>query len=157
MKFRDRLGFWHNKPDHKSIIKRTSAYGIIINENKVLLIKPTWSNLWELPGGGIDPGETTKQGLLREFIEETSHKITNHNNKPIIIINNNFYAEDLDKFFDSEMRFFIINQIEKTNYPINPKEIKELKWVDLEQVKPNNMHIDHYAALRKTYQILKEL
>ena len=108
MKFRDRQGILHTKPEHKPTIKRTSAYGIIIKENKVLLTKPTWINLWDLPGGGADPGETIEQGLKREFIEETSHKIINHNNKLIIKVYNNFYAEDLDKYFDSEMNFFIV-------------------------------------------------
>jgi 8-oxo-dGTP diphosphatase len=157
MKFRDRQGILHTKPEHKPTIKRTSAYGIIIKENKVLLTKPTWINLWDLPGGGADPGETIEQGLKREFIEETSHKIINHNNKLIIKVYNNFYAEDLDKYFDSEMNFFIVNQLEKTNHPIEPNEIKEVSWVDLKQIKPHNMSTDNYAALRKAYQILKGL
>lgn len=157
MKFRDVQGIWHTKPNHKQIIKRTSAYGIIIKENKAFLIKPTWNNLGELPGGGVDPEESTEQALKREFLEETSHKITNHNPNPIIKVKNNFYANDLNEYFDSEMQFFIVNQIEKSNHSIDSNEIKTVGWTDLNLITPRNMHIDHYAALKKAYQILKEL
>lgn len=54
----------------KDLIKRLSAYGIYIDDGKVLLIQDPRSLRWELPGGGIEKGETIQEAVKREFIEE---------------------------------------------------------------------------------------
>lgn len=51
------------------LVPRTSIYGIIVNNDKVLLSKQ--SNGYDLPGGGIELGETDEQGVEREVNEET--------------------------------------------------------------------------------------
>lgn len=52
------------------------AVAIILEEDKVLLMKRSITDPWKpchwaLPGGGVDPGETLKEGLIREIKEET--------------------------------------------------------------------------------------
>lgn len=50
------------------------AYGVLINEDKVLLIKKSrgaYKGMFDLPGGGIEFGEKAEEALKREFIEET--------------------------------------------------------------------------------------
>lgn len=55
---------------------RPGAYGIAIRNGKVLLIEETRSdeNL-QLPGGGIDPGESPIVALHREMMEETGWRV----------------------------------------------------------------------------------
>ncbi len=48
---------------------RPSAYGIVIKDGK-LLVSPQF-NGYDLPGGGIDLGETPEQAVIREIKEET--------------------------------------------------------------------------------------
>ena len=43
---------------------------IIIEENKVLLIKKKSNGWFELPGGTIEPGESPEQTAIRELKEE---------------------------------------------------------------------------------------
>lgn len=51
------------------LIWRPSAYGIVIHENRALLVKE--KGKFHLPGGGIDIGENPKNAVLREVKEET--------------------------------------------------------------------------------------
>lgn len=57
--------------DAAQLTNRLSVYGVYIAGNAVLLIQDPRSQRWELPGGGLEKGETAKQGLIREFKEET--------------------------------------------------------------------------------------
>ena len=52
-----------------------AAKALIIDKNKLLIIKRApdevhESNIWELPGGRLDPGENPFEGLKREIMEE---------------------------------------------------------------------------------------
>lgn len=55
-------------------ISRTGVYGVAKEKGKVLLViqkSVPFAGLFDLPGGGIEFGETPSQALHREFIEET--------------------------------------------------------------------------------------
>lgn len=52
--------------------RRPGAYGVLLREGRVLLTLSTLEGLeWQLPGGGIDPGENPWAALRRETLEET--------------------------------------------------------------------------------------
>lgn len=50
---------------------RTAARGVLVREDTIALINITKNNYHKLPGGGIEPGETPKEGFVREIKEET--------------------------------------------------------------------------------------
>lgn len=53
---------------------RPSAYGIVLREGEIALVRVTLSDkapFHDLPGGGVDEGESEADGLVREFGEET--------------------------------------------------------------------------------------
>ena len=60
--------------NHKSIYPNTfyrvSLKAIIRNEKGEVLVVKEKSDSWNLPGGGIDHGETVEQALKRELYEE---------------------------------------------------------------------------------------
>ena len=68
------------------------VYGIIINEGKILLIKKArgpYKGMYDLPGGGVEYGESFEKTLEREFIEETGIEIKSFK----FIQNNQFTVE----------------------------------------------------------------
>ena len=55
---------------------KTRAVGILINDNKVLLIHRTrdGKEFWVFPGGGQEDGETVEEAVVREIEEDASIK-----------------------------------------------------------------------------------
>ena len=53
------------------------ARGMVLDaENRVFLIKHTYSDGWQMPGGGVEPGETLLEALSRELMEEGRIEMT---------------------------------------------------------------------------------
>jgi 8-oxo-dGTP pyrophosphatase MutT (NUDIX family) len=59
----------------EKLVWRPSAYGIVIRDGK--LLTPKHFDRHNLPGGGIELGETPQQAVVREVKEETGLDVTN--------------------------------------------------------------------------------
>lgn len=56
--------------------RRPGAYALLLRDSRVLLTHQTAPHdEYQLPGGGIDPGETPLRALHREVFEETGWRI----------------------------------------------------------------------------------
>jgi 8-oxo-dGTP diphosphatase len=54
------------------------ASGLIVRDGKVLLIrrgKEPYKDHWSLPGGGVESGETLREAVEREVLEETGLEV----------------------------------------------------------------------------------
>jgi ADP-ribose pyrophosphatase YjhB (NUDIX family) len=54
------------------------VYGILLNEDKQLLVSDEFirgNYITKLPGGGLEIGEGTRDGLVREFMEEAGIEV----------------------------------------------------------------------------------
>jgi 8-oxo-dGTP pyrophosphatase MutT (NUDIX family) len=58
---------------YASLPKHIAGAGAIFHDadGKVLLVKPSYGNTWEIPGGGLEQGEYPFQAAAREVREET--------------------------------------------------------------------------------------
>jgi 8-oxo-dGTP pyrophosphatase MutT (NUDIX family) len=140
--FKDRKGNTKIKPKGCKVNKRTSAYGIAMNKNKILLVKPTWKQEFDLPGGGIETKENLTDCLKREFYEETGMNIEPLSIKPVATEEELFYADDIDKYFDSKQYFFLVAiTIIDYLWKADEKEIQEIIWYDIKDI--NNTKIKH--------------
>ena len=68
-----RLQFGEHRPglDYRD---RPSAYGVAVRDGRIALVFVTLTDrepFFDLPGGGVDPGEGEADAVVREFGEET--------------------------------------------------------------------------------------
>ena len=57
--------------DHLDCLYRVSIKALIYNDaGQILVVKEDGRPLWDLPGGGMDYGETFESALKRELYEE---------------------------------------------------------------------------------------
>jgi len=150
MEYLDRAGLSVQKPSNKKPKSRTSAYGILIKDDMIFMVRPTFRNTWELPGGKKEKNETTTEALKREFLEETEMEIIDFFKKPVHEAKSKFYADDLDEYYNSNLKFFMIKKIkEQPDAELDDEEIYEYKWKRLKDVNKKNTHPIHLEAIDK--------
>ena len=100
--------------------KHIGVYGLIIKENKILLIKKKtgpYDGKLDLPGGSFEFGERPEETLKREFIEEAGLTITDIKEFITIdcywITRNNDDMNSLANFYIVEICEHIIDATEK--------------------------------------------
>ena len=59
--------------------QRVAAYAVVVQQDRLLLTqlapRTGAAGRWNLPGGGIDPGETPERAVVREVAEETGQVV----------------------------------------------------------------------------------
>jgi 8-oxo-dGTP pyrophosphatase MutT (NUDIX family) len=149
MEFFDRKGRAVTKPADRKVEKRISAYGMFIDSGRLLLISThVHPGLWELPGGGLEPNESAIQGLKREFLEETGYVIEAVDDKPLARVESRFYAEDVDRFYNSECYFFRVKGAVRQGDFSDAQEINGLAWLERLQIGPNNIFAQHWGVIK---------
>ena len=76
-------GLWHRMT--------VGARVMVVDGDKVLLIRHTYVPGWQFPGGGVGPGETFEEAGARETLEETGYRVIGpmelfglyHNTSPV--------------------------------------------------------------------------
>jgi ADP-ribose pyrophosphatase YjhB (NUDIX family) len=59
-------------------VKRRMTLGVrmmLIDGDRVFLIRHTYLPGWQLPGGGVEPGESAEDCAVREALEETGYRV----------------------------------------------------------------------------------
>lgn len=116
---------------------------MVVDGDKVLLIRHTYVPGWQFPGGGVSPGETVEEAGARETLEETGYRVVGamqlfglyHNSSPVT---------DRD-----HVGFFVATNFEKAFDHKPNHEIAEVGWFDRhalpEKVTPaTSQRIDEY-------------
>lgn len=55
--------------------ERVGVRGIVIRDNEILLYHETKTDVYMIPGGGIEEGETDEECCVREIQEETGYRV----------------------------------------------------------------------------------
>jgi len=147
--YRNLQGRLHIKPYDRVAVPRTSAYGITIIDNKILLVQAVWSTFLELPGGKVEKGEDLVTTLRREFAEETGYNVLDLCEHPFYSLESKFYSEDIDVYYDTRLYFFRINRIgDYDSRRLQMEEIIKVEWLTLTGLPKELMHPIHYEVLK---------
>lgn len=112
--------------------------GALIHDDagKVLMIRThKWSNLWGIPGGKIERGESSEDALKREIREETGLEISDIR----FVMNQD--CIDSPEFIRPE-HFILLNYIAKTSshqVTLN-EEAEEFLWLDMDDALKLNLN-----------------
>ncbi|MCF7866387.1 NUDIX hydrolase [Candidatus Woesearchaeota archaeon] len=150
--------FDYNKKGHlptkeDKVIFRPGVYVLVKNsENKYLFIIEKTVGKWEIPGGGIEPGETFHETGIRELKEETGFDIEIIDKTPVYIENDLAYYPKLNLFRHEHKFFFrgILKSNKKDNQNFaKDEEITQMDFFSREEIKNLDIAFWHKKALAK--------
>jgi 8-oxo-dGTP pyrophosphatase MutT (NUDIX family) len=125
------------KFDESEAVYRKSVYGLAIHNDQVLLVRDPRSDKWEIPGGGVDPGESDEQALEREIKEETGLEADISDMSLISRINGFFKPVEQDFPWQTDRNYFNI-QIKNPNGAIlhhgNGDDVSKCEWIDIADI-----------------------
>lgn len=136
---------------------RTSVYGILLKDDKILLV-PHWDG-YDLPGGGIEIHETISQALVREFHEETGLTVVPKN---IITAESSFFVmqDDTTRYLKSILLYYLVEYhsgtINTNGFDIHEKKHAGLAtWIPLTQLHNITFYnsVDSQAIIAQALQI----
>ena len=118
------------------------AYGIITNNNQIVLIKKArggYTGLLDLPGGGIEHNESPTETLIREIMEEVGGIVTY--NKLIDVTSNNIVWQIKNDYFEDlhHLGILYLVNIANNNIKEEPDGIDSLgaNWYDIDLLDVN--------------------
>ncbi len=116
---------------------------IIQYQNSLLFIKNTYGySFWNFPGGGVKSKESPKKAISREVEEEVGLKLKKINFCGSFV-NKSEYKRD------SVYVFYV--KTDNPNFRIDPKEIKEAKWIKIKQIKSLSLR----PVVKKSLELAK--
>ncbi|NWJ44540.1 MAG: NUDIX hydrolase [Chloroflexi bacterium] len=116
------------------------SQGVLAHQGGVLLVANDYGYpelMWSLPGGRLEPGEQHKEGLRREFLEETGLQVT---------VGELLYAVDSRSEIAHKQFVTLVFEVSLTAPEVAPEPIaevngpvKEVRFVPFAQV-PEYIH-----------------
>jgi ADP-ribose pyrophosphatase YjhB (NUDIX family) len=137
---------------NKNIQFRVSVVGLFIDNQEVLLlhqITPPEPDCWDLPGGGLEPGETLFAALKREIQEETG--IEEFNVDKLLTVVEGFFPQPDGQLLHT---LNLIYQCSLDDKPLilssNDPEIgpKGIRWLAISELTPENCSTRVWKALQ---------
>jgi 8-oxo-dGTP diphosphatase len=103
---------------------RIAAGALFVDDSRILLVRKTYGNIWDIPGGYVDRGESPASACERELREELGIR---RRVKRLLV---NDWAPD-DAEGDKILYIFDCGELGQDQYDMRPDgvEIEKTEWV----------------------------
>jgi ADP-ribose pyrophosphatase YjhB (NUDIX family) len=92
---------------------------VVIDEtDAIFLVRHTYAPGWHLPGGGVEPGETLEQALVKELREEANITLTG-----LVTLHGMFLNRAASQ--RDHVAVFVVRDFEQSEAKIGDREIAE--------------------------------
>jgi len=128
---------------------------VIVNDDQVLVVRranPPLQGEWSIPGGLVDTGETTKEAVVREILEETNLTI-----EPVELVE---VFERILRDADSRVQYHFV----VTDYlcrllsgePRPGTDVSDMRWARVEELQVLGITPETTAVIRKALNAAKK-
>ena len=131
---------WRAQQPQKMIVVKVV---IKSDQGNILLAKPNYKKSWQLPGGGVDDGESPEEATIREVREELSLNL----NPDSLRLTDTIYKQDEELLF----LIYEANEAipEDTQLRVEEGEITDFQFANVNDVAP--LLSDYYADFWKKH------
>ena len=135
----------------KQINQKVVVGGVIINENKVLIVQrasdeEAYPDLWEVPSGKKEPLEKVTDAVLREVKEETG--LVTEMVKVIDVFN--FSVEKTNETRDVTQINFLLKLIGSSEVKLS-NEHQNFAWITKDEINNYNLSEETKSAIIKSF------
>lgn len=121
--------------DGSPVAWRISAYVIVVKDGQLLTVKNKREELRDVPGGGIEPGETIEEAVAREAMEEAGVKVTLGS---IVWVNQDWFYHREGRFYQAIQLFYTAELKSELITPTDP-DMEAIRWLPLGQVAESSL------------------
>ena len=104
---------------------------VLIDGDKVLLVKHTYTPGWQFPGSGVEPGETAEAAAAREALEETGYQAEG---RPELA---GFYLNRIAGGMRDHVAVYVWRQFRRERAFRANLEIAQCEWFDIHALPPD--------------------
>jgi 8-oxo-dGTP pyrophosphatase MutT (NUDIX family) len=102
--------------------------GVVLDaDGKVFLVRHGYTPGWHFPGGGVDPGESLAEALVRELLEEGNLRVMGV--PPLHGVFQNVYSSSRD-----HVAVFVVREFDWPSPPVPSWEIAETGFFPLNKL-----------------------
>ena len=88
--------------------------------------KGAWGGYWDVSiGGGVDAGETSREGAEREFLEELGYPLDLTGRRPHVTVN---FGGGFDDFY------LLVKDLDLQKLTLQKEEVQQVRWATREEV-----------------------
>jgi 8-oxo-dGTP diphosphatase len=130
----------------RAYVDRPAAFGVLERDGQVAVVriaKPDGAVWIDLPGGGVDPGETPEQGVVREYGEEAGLKVTVR--EPFALADQ-YFVNTEGEAWNNRSSFFLLDLVAEDE-ALKVEDDHTLVWLSPLEAITSLRHDSHAWAL----------